>query len=537
MVRKEIGSIFDRINRNNMNDNFEYLFEGSNRIDALSSHAENILNEANRINEENISTQKQIDNLILSKGQSDAEVIQARGNSPLLKDRLNNMESDTKKNENAMKYRDFARLGVIKYPDDFDRVLPFNLYVDEYGKVQHDFNFDTLHNQSNATVYWDWVNGTTGMDGTDPGFPTKRFNKVMETVSNMSSDTVTIEVMNRLVPYTELGGKFSSTLNKNVIIKPHESIDRSIITTARDTTTFNWTKDGNSYYATRSAVVEVIDAKFKDFRGNPMSYRKVNTLSQNKNTPGSYYIYNSDQVYIHTYDGRKPDADVGMILPIGYEIHFIIDSNFLFLDNISYVFASTTGNALKVSGIESSKFYARNSIFAYGETNGLGTSRVGEVYTFNCQAFGNGSDGFNYHGTNGESPYEFVFEYYDYAHENGHKVGGTGNATTAHDGMTILRVGSIGHDCNGPILADVNGCYSLNYNCTMFDSVRPNGRTRAGFYFDDVGKQRTDSKYYLINCGGGGIETMTVNTDGRADLVIQNLEGNNIPSDLVYSLL
>ena len=520
-----------------MNDNFEYLFEGSNRIDRLSSHAENILNEANRINEENISTQKQIDNLILSKGQSDAEVIQARGNSPLLKDRLNNMESDTKKNENAMKYRDFARLGVIKYPDDFDRVLPFNLYVDEYGKVQHDFNFDMLHNQSNATVYWDWVNGTTTVDGTNPELPTKRFNKVMETISSMSADTVTIEVKNRLIPYTELGRQFSTTLNKNVIIKPHESIDQSVITTAQNTTTFNWTKDGNSYYATRSAVVDVIDAKFKDFRGNPMSYRKVNTLSQNKNTPGSYYIYNSDQVYIHTYDGRKPDADVGMILPVGGEVHFIIDSNFLFLDNISYVFASTTGNALKVSGIESSKFYARNSIFSHGETNGLGTSRVGEVYTLNCQAFGNGSDGFNYHGTNGESPYEFVFEYYNYAYENGHNVGGTGNATAAHDGMTVLRVGSIGHDCNGPILADVNGCYSLNYNCTMFDSVRPNGRTRAGFYFDDVGKQRTDSKYYLINCGGGGIDTMTVNTDGRANLVIQNLKGNNIPNDLVYSLL
>src|SRR5699024_4644863 len=144
-----------------MNDNFEYLFEGSKKIDTLSSHAENILNEANRINEENISTQKQIDNLILSKGQSDAEVIQARGDSPLLKDRLNNMESDTKKNENTMKFRDFARLGVIKYPDDFDRVLPFNLYVDEYGKVHHDFNFDTLHNQSNATVYWDWINGNS----------------------------------------------------------------------------------------------------------------------------------------------------------------------------------------------------------------------------------------------------------------------------------------------------------------------------------------------------------------------------------------
>ena len=55
--------------------------------------AQDVLNEAERVNKENVSTQKQVDELILHAGQSDAEVIQARGGLPLLKDRLD--ESDT----------------------------------------------------------------------------------------------------------------------------------------------------------------------------------------------------------------------------------------------------------------------------------------------------------------------------------------------------------------------------------------------------------------------------------------------------------
>ena len=92
MARKEIGSIFDRNNRNNMNDNFKELYEGRQKIDELSIRADTVLNEAKKTTDMNKDVQNQIDNLILSDGQSDAEVIQARGGLPLLKDRLDNQD-------------------------------------------------------------------------------------------------------------------------------------------------------------------------------------------------------------------------------------------------------------------------------------------------------------------------------------------------------------------------------------------------------------------------------------------------------------
>ena len=78
MARKEIGSIFDRNNRNNMNDNFEYLFNNSGRMI------------------------KQLNDLVLESGQSDTEVVHARGGKTVLNDRFVDIESElleTKKNK------------------------------------------------------------------------------------------------------------------------------------------------------------------------------------------------------------------------------------------------------------------------------------------------------------------------------------------------------------------------------------------------------------------------------------------------------
>lgn len=68
MLRKVIGSVFDRSNRNAMNDNFDYLFNNTGRL----------------VN--------QLDDLVLESGQSNAEVVQARAGKSTLDARLREME-------------------------------------------------------------------------------------------------------------------------------------------------------------------------------------------------------------------------------------------------------------------------------------------------------------------------------------------------------------------------------------------------------------------------------------------------------------
>ena len=72
MERKILGSVFDRGNRNNVNDNFKFLFESAIKLNT------------------------QMDNLVLeSGGTSNAEVVQARAEYPTLNSRLNSIESFT----------------------------------------------------------------------------------------------------------------------------------------------------------------------------------------------------------------------------------------------------------------------------------------------------------------------------------------------------------------------------------------------------------------------------------------------------------
>ena len=99
-----MGSIWDRTNRNGINNNFDYLFDGvatmnnlNIKADATLLKADAVLMSAQNINQSNVDVQNQLDNIILESGTSDAEVVQSRTDSngntfPLLKDRLNNID-------------------------------------------------------------------------------------------------------------------------------------------------------------------------------------------------------------------------------------------------------------------------------------------------------------------------------------------------------------------------------------------------------------------------------------------------------------
>ena len=92
MNRYIIGSLWDRNNRNGINKNFEYLFEGSQKIDELNNRAENILNEAKQTNAENNNTNERLDNLIAESGTSSTEVVDARGKHTVLSNHLDSMK-------------------------------------------------------------------------------------------------------------------------------------------------------------------------------------------------------------------------------------------------------------------------------------------------------------------------------------------------------------------------------------------------------------------------------------------------------------
>lgn len=88
MNRFIIGSLWDRLNRNGANKNFEFLFQQLGRTNALLNEASEILKYAQKINEDNVNVKNMLDDLLINAGQSDAELVQARGDFDLLYKRL-----------------------------------------------------------------------------------------------------------------------------------------------------------------------------------------------------------------------------------------------------------------------------------------------------------------------------------------------------------------------------------------------------------------------------------------------------------------
>lgn len=111
MIRKNIGSVFDRNNRNAMNDNFEYLFEGSRKINELNYRADNVLNEAQKTNNMNKDVQAQVNKFISefeSTGETNLEVVQARGDSPVLGVRIDDLDGKAI-NNSVERVKDLAK--------------------------------------------------------------------------------------------------------------------------------------------------------------------------------------------------------------------------------------------------------------------------------------------------------------------------------------------------------------------------------------------------------------------------------------------
>lgn len=168
MARRVISNRLNAENNNNHNHNYTELYNQrdefltnlnmiSDTVDkvktdttALLTDTAKTLQEAKDVNATNQDVQKQLDNIILENstgGNTDAEVVQARGNYPLLNERLDAIKTvtDTQSAEMTTARGDFATLderlgaldetaarGAAEQPD----------FVDKLGRLT---NFDEIH--------------------------------------------------------------------------------------------------------------------------------------------------------------------------------------------------------------------------------------------------------------------------------------------------------------------------------------------------------------------------------------------------------
>lgn len=130
---------------------FDYLYSSAERINQVSQNANLALQEAQRINTENVDANKRIDNIIAESGTSDTEVVDARANYKTLNERLNNQDAITMYNESKnreISYMNFLNENSVTANDNVleilgDRDLRVKLKINEAEAYTLQFSKDT----------------------------------------------------------------------------------------------------------------------------------------------------------------------------------------------------------------------------------------------------------------------------------------------------------------------------------------------------------------------------------------------------------
>jgi hypothetical protein len=507
--------------------------ESLNTANEAKTDADNAVQTANLANTKSDDTQQQLNNIVINNGESDAEVLQARGSYSVLNERLEAADMQLAEKVSQEELTQEVNIidieyGLIELPTDFPHSLPFDVTVIDENTIEHKFDIET-YKVGAGRVYLDWWTGADTNDGLTPATPVKTLLKSLQLAEAQAESSIVIHIMNKYFTRnysTTMPTDYS--LTKNIIFSPY-GMERTFLGPFENTNSLTWTEDGLAHKTNRSAVTNVLDLAFSKHRGEPQKYKKVNSVAEVQAERGTWYSDGSS-LWIRRMEDKAPDDDLMIMLNVS-KYDFLINDKKLVFDRVSFFWTVSSADAdgLRVTGNHAnSELVLYRASFAHATANGVAAQKVGKVYNVESLAYDNNYDGFNYHGTMVTNPYEFVYEYYVEALDNGKNGVGNNNGSTAHEGMSVLRIGTLAYRSDGPNIADVNGCYSILYNCVGHTSTKlTDSPTKAGLFFNNSSGVKP-GKVLLFNCGGGGKGTYSLSSDGLIEIHARRFKGKNI---------
>lgn len=387
-------------------------------------------------------------------------------------------------------------------PSELNINAPFYIQTNKNGEVKTNYDITTNKNIVEKRYYVDVKNGDNANNGSETA-PFKSINRALR-----YGDADEIVVNEGVYGWTDGFSGFSQTKPFNLIGK-----GKVLIGAHRDSLT--WTQNSsysNVYQTTSTAVNEIVDYKNYD---NILFLSKKTDVQSVSNTPGSYYIDTSNNVFVRTHNDRKPDDKI--LLNLLTDAVKITDNPKLYFENISFT------NTVRVSATTTNKqFYAKDCNFVIG-TGGNALSVEGYDFNMlqNCVASYATMDGFNYHIKNNILPK--VIEIDCKGFNNGRNGADQNNGSTMHDGGKILRVNGEYYSNSGPNVIDVNeGTVSVNLGVYSHNSVATNGTvSNSNFKNGNLGA----SKMYLINClsNGSDYSVVTATSQGSSTVIDNSL--------------
>lgn len=418
------------------------------------------------------------------------------------------VETQTEQLEQITKKRlyGFDEYGFFQKPSDFTPTLPCSFWRNSAGDLQHNMNFAQF---KGGTRIYVTLSGNDSTGNGSESAPYKTLKKAFE-VARLGVDA-SYEIITTRTMFNRDEANFAATyVGKNIAVVS-TATEKTIISS---NASYTWTLDGaGTYKAGRSGVTGVIDNTNRDANGLPIPLVNVASVVACQSTAGTWYT-DGTTVWVHRTDEAIPtqaSTIVSLAVPV---LEPILSGSTMYFENFIFCgWDATSGNALKIraganSLAEKVCFYNCGFVASHPRAgNGLAAVNIKDVYVFDCIAAYGQQDGYNYH-YNGITTFEnrrtcLVVEYNCLAYHLGieYPNAASNNASSAHEGINIIRFGTIGYQNTGATIIDVNGCYSILVDCDASDPVI-NGVSGAGtaYCFSSEGDGEGLGKTYMLNC-------------------------------------
>ena len=478
---------------------------------------------ANQAIQQSESTQTQLDNIVI-EGDSSVEAAQARVDSkgesfPTLKSRIDNFEvSATTQLQQSVTLQ---RNGQIVLPIDFPN-LPFSITRLAKRLYKHTVNPYNQFDWSDAVeVFITHVGGST-TDGTNVNQPVSlgRFKSNLDSNIYGANKKFILSFLPN-VYYHNSVVDFNNS-NIDILIRSMSPAGFTWIVTARNTGeySYSWSPYQTIFKTVLGGTTEVADIVnplFIDDFGMPFPYIKTATLTECLAKKGSFFQSGAD-LYVNPNDGEE----VGGVLPHYARLNLGISgtTGVTMIENMGFTAGSYSFNPTDVT----KKMYLFNSRFSRGKQDAFAITGAYQAFMFDCVAAYGSKDGFNYH-TSSEDSIAVEVNCISYGHGKYKMTGGnittnSNNASTAHDGMSMFRIGGKYWECEGPV-ADED-CYSITIGCENYDLLSTATGKKSGFYMYNV--SRTLPKYVIECVVSGKHFEYSVDNNAGTQLIAMGIE-------------
>lgn len=422
--------------------------------------------------------------------------------------------------------------GKLILPSDFAKI-PFNIYKRKYGEWYSDATPYNQFDWSTATHVYIGAQGSSG-NGLNPNNPIS----LSLFKANFASAVYGVQtkfVLN-MVDFVYFANASASNditidFDADILIRAFNPSGFTWIGRIKNsnlnTQTSAWIPDSGIYKTTQTANHDVLDVVNLSAMGGeeiPSPYHKVTSLALCQATSGTFFRSATD-VWVNPYTEDDVE-DLCLVISTAMLRENQGNARVLMYENIGFVasaFATATGNNIEAS------FYYFGCKWYRATNNGFYKAGVYKAYLFNCLAVYPTLDCFNYHTTD---PNSVAVEVNCFGTGAGKYKLTTGqpthsnNGSTAHDGMYMLRVGSVYSECEGPIVADVNNCYSISIGCEASGILDSTTGVRAAYQFYDTGSTAPAKPKYVLECKGYG-ENVEIGVSGTDKTYVANFIGVN----------